>query len=381
MNICMVSDDFLPAKTGIGTHLLTIIPELVDRGHSIAVITSRRADAPDDTEWRGARIYRVTAIPAYGYYQALPSQGFITNVLRENEIEIVHSHYLGYMLTTTQKVVDRLRLKHIYTYHTPPNIITAPRLMRPFKQLVFNLHVTYCNRVSRILVPSSTYLEQIKRYGITTPCRYLSNPVLFSGDEATPKDPDRFVILFAGRISREKNIPFLLRAYKRLLKSTNGNVELRIAGEGYLLPEITKLCDREQIDSTVTFLGFLSKKQLAVEYANCSVFVLPSHVEVQALVAIEAMLFAKPVILADSIIAAQELVDEGGNGFIVRANDENELCSRLIQLKENAQLRASMGQKGKLKSRNYNVTAIVDSLEVHYAEVLGENRADLSCEC
>src|SRR5665647_795170 len=59
LSICMVSDDFLPAATGVGVHLKLVAPELARRGHQVCVITSRRKGEPAIEQWQGVTIYRV----------------------------------------------------------------------------------------------------------------------------------------------------------------------------------------------------------------------------------------------------------------------------------------------------------------------------------
>ena len=72
LSICMVSDDFLPAMTGVGIHLKLVAPELARRGHQVSVITTRRAGEPEVDQWEGVTIFRVFTLKAYGFYQALP---------------------------------------------------------------------------------------------------------------------------------------------------------------------------------------------------------------------------------------------------------------------------------------------------------------------
>ena len=369
MRICMISDDFLPATTGVGVHVQTIAAELARRRHDIAVVTCKRPDAPPGDEWKGVAVERVPSLKTLGFYQGLPSARALRGIMLKHRTAIVHYHYLSLMLVRAFKVARELGLRHLYTYHMPVEVLTAPLPMRPFRHLIFDAHVHYCNRFDRILVPAAGLVDTLRHYGITTPVFYLSNPVGFTGADAASSEPSRFTVFYAGRLGVEKNLPFLLAAIARLSAQPGVQVALRIAGDGPLRRELRQEVARLGIQASVEFLGQLDHPALAREYAGCSVFVLPSRLETQGLVAMEAMCFGKPVIVTDAIISARELVDEGHNGFIVELDSVDELADRLLQLHRDADLRRRMGVAGRQKAQRYTVCAIVDELEAHYRQL------------
>ena len=57
ISICMLSDDFLPAATGVGTHLQEVSKLLAKSGNRIAIITSRRPGQPEFESWEGVLVY------------------------------------------------------------------------------------------------------------------------------------------------------------------------------------------------------------------------------------------------------------------------------------------------------------------------------------
>src|ERR1700730_174373 len=124
LSICMVSDDFLPPATGVGTHLQTLSDELVRRGHRIAIITTRRPGQPSFEAWRGAKVYRAFTVRLFGFYQALPSRWMIKQILNENDVALVHYHYLGIMLKRAERVGRALNLPQVYTYHMTVDHLT-----------------------------------------------------------------------------------------------------------------------------------------------------------------------------------------------------------------------------------------------------------------
>ena len=115
LSICMVSDDFLPAMTGVGIHIKLVAPELVRRGHKVCVLTTRRKGEAEVEQWEGVTIYRVFTLKAYGFYQALPSQGTVRDILARVKPDLVHHHYVGFMMRQVCIVAESLRLPQVST--------------------------------------------------------------------------------------------------------------------------------------------------------------------------------------------------------------------------------------------------------------------------
>ncbi len=371
ISICMLSDDFLPAATGVGTHLQEVSKLLAKSGNRIAIITSRRPGQPEFESWEGVLVYRTFTIKAFGFYQAIPSVAAIEKIFAEVQPDVVHYHYLGMMLLRAMKVAQKLSLPQVYTYHMTEDHLTQPLPMRPFRKLIAGQIVRICNRVDLIISVSQGIARLLPQKGISTPIRYISNPVSFAENIAVEplSRNSPFVVLFAGRLNPEKNIPYLIRGFRGLLYAVPKAV-LWIAGHGSQKERLQGLCKELGIEDQVHFLGFLAHDILSNYYASCDVFVLPSLVETQGLVAMEAMWFRKPIIVARSVVSASELVNEGRNGFIVDHDSDAALTARLLDLASNPDLREKMGSSGREMALSYRPPAILAALQAAYFDTL-----------
>jgi glycosyltransferase involved in cell wall biosynthesis len=371
LSICMVSDDFLPAATGVGSHLQQICPHLAARNHQVSVITTRRRGEPSFEIWEGVRVYRIATLKVLGFYQGLPSTATIKQILGEVRPHVIHHHYLGMMLLQVMRVAKGRGLPQIYTYHMTEDHLTQPIPMRPFRTSIARQIVRCCNRSDLVISVSEALAGQLPDRGIRTPVRYISNPVGFP-DQASVEPLPRaaaFVVMFAGRLDPEKNLPYLLRAFGALLTSIPDSM-LWIAGQGSQKSNLCRLARDLAITERVQFLGFLGHDVLARYYASCDVFVLPSLFETQGLVAMEAMWFGKPLIVARSVVSARELVDEGHSGFVVDQTSESDLVRRLAELASDPERRADMGRAAQKKAAAYRPELIVEQLETAYFGVV-----------
>ena len=375
LSICMVSDDFLPAMTGVGIHIKLIAPGLAKRGHRVSVITSRRKGEPAVEQWEGVTIYRVFTVKVYGFYQALPSSSTVRSIFARAKPDVVHHHYVGFMMQRVCSVAQSLKLRQVSTYHFSAEVLTQPLPMRPLRPLIRRLMVSYNNRFDMVIAPSQNLAKQIATEGVRSAVRYITNPVVF-GDTAGVVPAERapgFTVLYAGRLGPEKNIGYLIKAFAALQRNVP-NAVLWIAGRGPEGASLEALSAQLGLGEKIKFLGFLDHPTLARYYASCDVFVLPSIQEAQPLVAMEAMWFGRPVIVTRAIVAAEEMVDQGVNGYIVDPESVDDLTKRLASLASDPDLRATQGAASRKRAAAYQPELVVDALEVAYRDVLVAGR-------
>lgn len=367
-SIAMITDDFLPAGTGVGVHVQKMSREMVARGHRVIVVTSRRKGQPAEEMWEGVKVYRVFSIPIYSFYQALPSLRTLRQIFLQNSVNIVHCHYLGIMMLRVLKVAKEMGIPTVLTTHMTVDLLTQPVYMRPLRPLLSRMIASIHEKFRDIICVSAEYARQAERFNISSRVHFISNPVDFDGTEvASVTLPRKFRVLFVGRLTPEKNIQLLIRAF-RLLVSKDPDAELIIAGQGVQDKELRQLTKSLNLDD-VKFFGHVAHDQLPTLYASCDVFVLPSVVETQGMVALEAMRFRRPVIVTKRIISARELIDEGKNGFIVDADSPEELAERLNLLRGDPELRRQQGNAGFEKSSAYTIGAVFNALEKVYLTV------------
>ena len=113
-------------------------------------------------------------------------------------------------------------------------------------------------------------------------------------------EPASRVLLFLSRIARKKNLPLLLKAFASTVKKRPEWV-LLIAGsdERGHLQEVRTIVRDLGIEPSVRLIGPVTGKEKACAFTSASVFVLPSLSEGLPIAVLEAMEYAKPVLLTD----------------------------------------------------------------------------------
>jgi 1,2-diacylglycerol 3-alpha-glucosyltransferase len=136
--------------------------------------------------------------------------------------------------------------------------------------------------------------------------------------------------LYVGRMAPEKNVEGLLGAWFAY-RDEGGDWPLVLVGDGSALPELRIMAAKSQYGSEVHFAGMKTSHDLPAYYAFAGCFVLPSTREPWGLVVNEAMASSLPVLVSSRCGSAEDLVEEGKNGFTFDPHSQ-ELKARLRQI-------------------------------------------------
>jgi glycosyltransferase involved in cell wall biosynthesis len=127
--------------------------------------------------------------------------------------------------------------------------------------------------------------------------------------------------LFVGRLIERKGVDLILDAFRRL-----DNGELWIAGDGPVQPMVEAAASA---DPRIRYLGHLEGEALAEAYRQSDVLLVPSLYEPWGLVVHEGLAQGLAVIVTDQVGAADDLIDHGTNGYVVRAGSSEELTDAM----------------------------------------------------
>jgi glycosyltransferase involved in cell wall biosynthesis len=123
-------------------------------------------------------------------------------------------------------------------------------------------------------------------------------------------------------------------------------VRLEIIGTGPERENLATLAHELGVVDRIAFLGRRSRQQVADALRHCSVFALPSRYEGLGCVYLEAMAAEKPVIACYGQ-GITEIVQNGGNSFLVEPDNAEQIAAALFKLLENSSVRERMGAAGR----------------------------------
>jgi len=150
-------------------------------------------------------------------------------------------------------------------------------------------------------------------------------------------------LVCVGRLSEQKGQLLLVDAVSKFL-AKGIDIELVLAGDGEMRPEIEALIRQHSLESKVIITGWISSKQVREEILASRAMVQPSFAEGLPVVIMEAMALRRPV-LTTYVAGIPELVRPGENGWLFPAGDVDELVKVLEDfLRTPTEMLEKMGQ-------------------------------------
>jgi glycosyltransferase involved in cell wall biosynthesis len=205
---------------------------------------------------------------------------------------------------------------------------TKPQIYRTFRKKYAKYIL---EKFDAIIVPGTASLTYHQRIGIPITKLFLANQSVKRIDQKTKRIISReelgihqeYVILYLSRIINWKGLDILIKAF-HLLEQKHNDVFLLIGGDGPYKFFCEDLSNKLKIKK-IKFMGSIPNEKVNDYFDISDIFVLPSCIRVQSeawgLVINEAMSLGKPIVTTDAVGAAEDLVHDGVNGYVVSNNN------------------------------------------------------------
>lgn len=177
---------------------------------------------------------------------------------------------------------------------------------------------------------------------------------------------DRPVLLYVGRLDKEKRIDLILRALPAIQRLNS--VHLVLAGIGKEKRSLEELAHKLGMQKAVTFTGFVPDEDLQNIYRVGDLFVMASIAELQSIVTMEAMASGLPVVATDAM-ALPELVHDGENGYLFSDGNGQMFAEKVIAILSDQGMRAEMSRKSLEIIKDHDINRIVERFESIYSEI------------
>ena len=257
------------------------------------------------------------------------------------------------------------------TYHTDiPQYVRSLTNDDFLEKVAWNYMIWFYGQMSEVMVPSSGTREQLISQGIA-PERLKPLPRWVDTEVYSPvkRNPSfwksrgaglgRTVLLYVGRVSREKGLEMLVTAFKELV-SNGSAVALAIIGDGPY---------REEMETALSgypalFTGYLEGEPLQHGYASADLFVFPSATDTFGNVVLEAQASGLPVIVSNEGGPCELMID-GETGIVFSAGSAASLAAAIGSLVSNREWSSRMATN----ARNFTLEQAPDK-ETSYSTIL-----------
>ena len=175
------------------------------------------------------------------------------------------------------------------------------------------------------------------------------------------------ILLYVGRLAREKEIGVLLDAVRTLQKK-NISLRLLLVGDG---PERKKIVASAPPEVVCT--GYQTGKELSRLYAEADIFAFPSSTETFGNVILEAMASGVPAV-APRGGGVRENIVHNENGRFFAAGDAEDMARSLEILIRNESLRQELGKKAREFTLQKSWEAVLNRLLSRYTDIIAPKR-------
>ncbi|MEL6438384.1 MAG: glycosyltransferase family 4 protein [Cyanobacteria bacterium J06621_8] len=212
----------------------------------------------------------------------------------------------------------------------------------------------------------NTYIEKCALDSEQVLVKY--NPVAVPKDQVSRIKSDKITFVFLGKITQRKGIFDLLIAIARLPSDLQRKAEFIIAGSGETEKAIA-MAKELQIDSLVSFPGWITSKERDRLLERADVFLLPSYNEGLPMALLEAMSWQLPVITT-SVGGIPEIIVDNVTGLLMEPGDIEHLTSSIQNLVNCESLRLKLGNAAYQKALPLDVDNYVRELSDLYSSIL-----------
>lgn len=365
MRIGIFTDSYKPYTSGVVTSITTFKDELTRLGHEVYIFAPSypNYNEPEDNVFR---FFSVPSPTNPDYSLAIPVYPGLNMIVKRLRLDIIHVQSPFTMGRVGLHYARKYKIPLVITYHSRYDqyVHYVPLAQELAKEVTIKYSSSFCNHCDHVVVPSQDIMEIIQEFEVNKPITVIPTGIPLykfeGGNSAWLREnydipAQNKILLFVGRLTKEKNLPFLIKAFKRI-NAQIPDTTLVLTAQGPLEAELKNLCKNLGLnDGDVIFTGALPFETLVNVYHSADLFVFASLTETQGLVVTEAMAAGLPVV-AVRASGVQDMVDDGLDGILTNENMDEFVAAvcRVLgdedlydELKMNAYRKAEM-----LSSRN-----------------------------
>ncbi len=388
MRIGLFTDTYPPYINGVSTSVLMLKQGLEKLGHEVYVVTVNSENFHYKKE---DNVLMIPGIPI-GIYDFRMTSLYplrALKIIKRWNLDVIHTHTEFAVGTFARLIAKQYNIPLVHTYHTMYEeyiyYITKGYFDGASKKLVEYLTLFLCDKtVEELIVPTKKTYDLFKeKYkvkrdvhiipsGIDVTRFYKENVDLLSIKSLKKElniKKDDFVILFVGRIAKEKSIDFLIKNLKAILKKVP-KARMIIVGDGPDMNELALLVRENKLDKHVTFTGKVPWSEIPKYYQLANVFVTASKTETQGLTVIEAMAAEKPVV-AIKDESFELVMKDKQDGLFFETKEEYQRL--IIDLYNNPSYAKMIAKQARITTNAYNPEVYAKRVLEVYESVINKD--------
>lgn len=350
------------------TYSREITSGLKQRGHEVSFMHFGETDNRSDVQLPFLYKSQIFTIPT------LRAKKVLVRSLKRRRPDIVHaSLILSPLDFLLPEICQELDLPLVATFHTPYDA-KRRNLTSGTQFLAYQLYAPLLAKYDRTIIFCQDQKDLLIKQGIPAE-RIVIIPNGVDEQKHSPglsKVKEEFkaeqLYVYQGRISTEKNVEALLRAWKKSGMGVDGRCKLLIMGDGALRSSLEPFYD---LADGIVWLGAITDSDRRIDILRGSdVFVLPSLVEGLSLSLLEGMSCGLACVATDAG-ADGEVVSNSAGIVMDTQGVSSQLRTILPLLRDHPAWRQSLGQAARERVLStYTLKGNLDLIEEMYGSIV-----------
>ena len=377
MRIGMMADIYKTQVSGVTNSIALIKRWLEKEGHEVYIFTFGDDEVIDDEK----NIIRTTGVPVVdtGIYLNLRYNKHARRLLYSMDITHVHHPFVSGSLAMRYCVPRNIPV--VFTNHTRYDLLTQaylPIVPETIGDAALKAYLSPFYRACDLVIVPSPSMRQVlvEHFGLDSPVVVIPNGLDLTPYRAEIQpinrasfgySSDDVISTYVGRLSPEKNLSLLIRAFYGVAM-TYDHVRLLVVGDGPDRENLEAQVKYMNIGNKVYFTGMVDYKDIPAYLAASDIFVTPSSAETFGLSTVEAMAAGLPALGIDAP-GTGDIIEDGITGLIA-TDDLAVFTAKLVLLSTNHELRQAMGKKAVQASKKYDIQTTTGILLQYYEQLV-----------
>jgi phosphatidylinositol alpha 1,6-mannosyltransferase len=372
VRLALFSDTYLPQMNGVSRTLERLVLAARERGAEVRVFTTSDPEAAPGEE----TVVRWPSIPFWAYPQvrlAAPRAFAARRALASWHPSLVHVATEFGVGFAGRAAALSIGVPLVTSYHTSFSAYAEFYRLGALAPMGWRYFRWFHSAAARTFTPTDAIRREVEAHG------FRNVGVWGRGVDGERFDPafrslewrrslgiadDAMVVLYVGRIAKEKGLGHALRAMQELA-SVAPQIRFVCVGDGPYEAEM-----RTEAPASVIFTGRLSGVPLSTAYASSDVFLFPSVTDTFGNVLLEAMASGLVVVSADAGNTRELVGTERSRGVLVNAAAPGAIATALQALESDRPRHEAIRANAQAWARERTWTSVWNGLFGDYLRVI-----------
>ena len=380
----MISPQFRPIVGGYERAAERLSAELVRLGHEVTVIAERRDRSwPAREQQDGVMVRRLWCLYRPHFHQVTSLAAFALFLFTQGwRFHVWHIHQYG-SHAVLAVVFGKL-------LHRPVVLKLTNSKEQGIQQVIADMPLAgqaraWLQEIDAVVATTRETKAEAQAFGIQGDRVYVMGNGIDTHFFHPRSDDERLdlrgqlrmdaggIVVFVGRLAKEKNPDGLLRAWQLALPNLTAGWKLVLVGDGPMRGELEAFVEGERLTATVLFTGLQTNVESWLGAAD--LYVLPSHNEGLSNSLLEAMSCGLPVV-STCVSGSVDIFAETNVGELVGIGDVQALAEALHHLLTDPARRAACGARARQYTEaRFSIRRVAQETAILYERLLTEKAA------